>query len=396
MGAPGVQGGSAERWTVKAALDWTAAYLERHGDEHPRQSAEWLLSHGCGLSRIQLYMNFERALTSAERDWLRQAVTRRGAGEPLQYITGEVGFRHITLRVRPGVLIPRPETEVLVSEVLAALPAPKRRVALDSTIDAWEGDVLREAARAEAAQQVADASRPPLPSAADGMLPQEEDDAEPMPAVFESFGARVDDDGSSPQEAPAEASVAEEPSGSRQQVASSATVLVADIGTGSGCIACSLAQEHGDVRVIATDISEQALALARENVSNLGLDAVVKVIRSDLASAIPDRYLGRLDAVVSNPPYIPTAVMESLSSEVAEFEPALALDGGADGLDVFRRLAPQALDFLKQGGVFACELHETCLDDAASIAGDAGFAEVRVVSDLTGRPRVLVAKKPLG
>ena len=115
-------------WTIKAALDWTVGYLERKGDESPRISAQWLLSEACGLSRIELYANFERPLSMDERDALRGYVTRRGRGEPLQYITGEVGFRHITVRVRPGVLIPRPETEVLVSEALALLPpAPRPR-----------------------------------------------------------------------------------------------------------------------------------------------------------------------------------------------------------------------------------------------------------------------------
>ena len=393
MSFPGTRDVSDVRWTVKAALDWTVAYLERHGDEHPRQSAEWLLSHGCGLSRIQLYVSFERDLTLTERDWLRQAVARRGAGEPLQYITGDTAFRHITVKVRPGVLIPRPETEVLVSEVLAELPAPKRRVALDSTIDAWEGDALIEAARAEAAQQEA-ASAPPMSPApaSDGMLPEEQDEPQAPPAVFESFGSRAADEPEPDDAQPAAATVT---APAPAPAASDAALLVADIGCGSGCIACSLAQEHGDVRVIATDISDEALALARENVRSLGLDAVVRVIRSDLAASIPERYQGRLDAVVSNPPYIPTAVMESLSPEVAAFEPALALDGGADGLDVFRRLVPQALCFLKPGGVFACELHETCLDDAAAIAHAGGFSEVRTAKDLAGRPRVLVAKKPL-
>ncbi len=394
MGLPSTQEAPDARWKVKAALDWTVSYLERHGDEHPRQSAEWLLSHGCGLSRIQLYMNFERGLSADERAWLRQAVARRGAGEPLQYITGEVAFRHITVKVRPGVLIPRPETEVLVSEVLAELPAPKRRVALDSTIEAWEGDVLIEAARAEAAQQGA-ALQPFAPAgsaASDGMLPEEQDEPQVPPAVFESFGTRVADEPEPDEDQPASVPDA---SSAAQASAADGVLLVADIGTGSGCIACSLAQEHGDVRVIATDVSDEALGLARENVHSLGLDAVVKVIRSDLASAIPERYRGRLDAVVSNPPYIPTAVMASLSPEVAAFEPSLALDGGADGLDVFRQLTPQALAFLKSGGIFACELHETCLDDAAAIARAGGFSDVRTVKDLAGRPRVLVARKPL-
>lgn len=383
-----------DSWTVKAALDWTVSYLDRHGDEHPRQSAEWLLSHACGLSRIQLYVSFERVLAAGEREWLRQAVSRRGAGEPLQYITGEVAFRHITLAVRPGVLIPRPETEVLVSEVLALLPAPKRRVALDSTIDAWEGDVLREAARAEAAAKAPGAAVAAATSAAaDGMLPGEEEEEPPAPERFESFGARADDEVSEGEgegracAAQPEVTPCSAPDG---------TLLVADVGTGSGCIACSLAHEHADVRVIATDVSEQALRLARENVAALGLDAVVRVIKSDLAAAIPQRYLGRMDAVVSNPPYIPTAVMGELAPEVADFEPALALDGGADGLDVFRRLLPQAEALLKGGGILACELHETCLDVAAALAREAGFTDVRTAKDLAGRPRVLLARKPLG
>ena len=109
-------------WTIQAALDWTVGYLERKGDENPRLSAQWLLSEATGLSRIELYANFEQPLSMGERDVLRAYVTRRGKGEPLQYITGEVGFRHITVKVRPGVLIPRPETEVLVSDALALLP----------------------------------------------------------------------------------------------------------------------------------------------------------------------------------------------------------------------------------------------------------------------------------
>ena len=109
-------------WTVKAALEWTEGYLARKGDENPRLSAEWLLGEACGLRRIELYTGLERPLSMEERDVLRDYVARRGSGEPLQYITGEVAFRHIAVKVRPGVLIPRPETEVLVSEALALLP----------------------------------------------------------------------------------------------------------------------------------------------------------------------------------------------------------------------------------------------------------------------------------
>ena len=93
-------------WTIKAALEWTQGYLARKGDENPRLSAEWLLAEATGLRRVELYVNFERPLSMEERDILRGYVSRRGAGEPLQYITGEVAFRHIAVKVRPGVLIP--------------------------------------------------------------------------------------------------------------------------------------------------------------------------------------------------------------------------------------------------------------------------------------------------
>lgn len=117
------------------------------GDENPRLSAEWLLSEATALRRIELYTNFERPLSLDERDLLRGYVTRRGKGEPLQYITGEVGFRHIAVKVRPGVLIPRPETEVLVSEALALLPPACRPRATDSRMTDAEAEALLAAAQ---------------------------------------------------------------------------------------------------------------------------------------------------------------------------------------------------------------------------------------------------------
>ena len=101
---------SDEVWTIQAALDWCRGYLQRKGDENPRLSAEWLLCEACHMRRVELYVNFERPLSPDERATLRDWVARRGAGEPLQYITGEVAFRHIAVKVREGVLIPRPET----------------------------------------------------------------------------------------------------------------------------------------------------------------------------------------------------------------------------------------------------------------------------------------------
>lgn len=361
-----------DMWTIKAALDWTVGYLERKGDENPRLSAEWLLSEACDMSRIQLYVSFDRPLSLEERDILRGYVTRRGKGEPLQYITGYAAFRHIQVKVRPGVLIPRPETEVLVSEALSLLPAAHRRVALDSTIDAWEGDALIavEAAAAEAAQAASD------------------DDPEVLKrsqqAISAYLGAQQDQahgDGGDRPDGPA--------------AARPRPLLVADICTGTGCIACSVAYERPDTRIIATDIAPEAVALAKDNAAELGLSDRVRIEQGDLGLPVPAAAMGRLDLVVSNPPYVPTAVLAEIPREVADFEPALALDGGADGNDILRRLLPWTMVALRPGGSFAFELHETCLDAAAELARRARFHQVRIVDDLAGRPRVLTGVKPV-
>lgn len=314
-------------WTVKRILEWIEGYLAQHGDGSPRVSAQWLVSEALGVSRLQLFLDAARPLAADERAVLRDWTKRRSRGEPLQYITGEAAFRHIAVKVRPGVLIPRPETEVLVSEALALLPAaPKPQDTLD----------------AELLRRYADLGGVPDVSA--------ESDA----------GTQL---------------------------------MVADICTGSGCIACAIASEHPATHVIATDISPDAIALARENVAALELEGDVEVIECDLGEGIPPASVGSFDLIVSNPPYIPTAVLDEMPTEVSQHEPTLALDGGTDGLDIFRRLLGWCEKALRPGGHIAFELHETCLDDAAAEAEHAGFADVRIVRDLAERPRVLTARK---
>ncbi|MCX8006552.1 MAG: peptide chain release factor N(5)-glutamine methyltransferase [Coriobacteriia bacterium] len=108
-------------WTVRDALGWIVGYLEGKGDPHPRRSAEWLLSAATGLSRVEVYACHDRPLSTDERSRLREAVARRAAGQPLQLVTGEMPFRHLVIHVRPGVFIPRPETEVLVEVAMREL-----------------------------------------------------------------------------------------------------------------------------------------------------------------------------------------------------------------------------------------------------------------------------------
>jgi len=281
-------------WTVRTALDWTRGYLADKGDEHPRRSAEWLLSAATGLSRVELYAYHDRPLTADERATLRAGVKRRAAGEPLQYVTGEVAFRHIVVKLEPGVLIPRPETEVLAGEALAAI--------------AGQNDPL-----------------------------------------------------------------------------------VADVCTGSGCIGLALANEHATARVWACDISPESVRVASENARRLGLEGRFEVSAGDLLGALPVELRGSLHVIVSNPPYIPSADVPELPVEVAGYEPHLALDGGPDGLDVFRRMAEQARAWLRPGGLLVVELDERRVATAAEEALQ-WYEEVRVIADLTGRDRIVSAR----
>ena len=119
-------------WTIRRCLEWTRSYLERKGDEHPRLSAEWMLSAVTGKSRMELYVSYDEPLSPRELSAMHGFIERRAAGEPLQYVTGRTGFRFIELSCAPGVLIPRPETEILVDAALESpspSPASARRLA---------------------------------------------------------------------------------------------------------------------------------------------------------------------------------------------------------------------------------------------------------------------------
>lgn len=326
-----------EPWTCGRILAWIEGYLGNHGDENPRLSAQWLVSEALGVSRLTLYTDLDRPLTDEERTTLRDYTRRRGAGEPLQYITGEAPFRHIVVKVKPGVLIPRPETEVLVSEALGLLPQQEK--------------------------------------------PQDVLDAELIRRFKELNAESGQDEGVDEDE------TAETPD------KGTARPLVADICTGTGCIACSIATEYPGSRIVATDIAPEAAALAEENACALGVADAINIICCDLGEGIDQTLFGAFDLIVSNPPYVPTSVLREVPHEVSDFEPALALDGGEDGLDIFRRLLAFSRSALKPGGAFAFELHETCLDEAAADAIDAGFEGVRITKDLTDRPRVLTGRK---
>ncbi len=284
-------------WTIRDALGWTIDYFTRKQVSEPRRSAEWLLSAATGLSRVELYAHHDRPLSAEERARFRDGIERRVAGEPLQYVTGEMPFRHLVLRVRPGVFIPRPETEVLVDVALAALPVTDETIAID-------------------------------------------------------------------------------------------------LCTGSGAVAVSLAIENPWAIVYATDLNPLAVETTWDNAARAGAGGRVNAFEGDLFEPLPAEVHGRAELVVANPPYIPSADIPTLPAEVLGFEPRLALDGGADGLETARRIVAEAPEWLTPGGTLAMELDETRVGDMAHELAAAGWRDVRVTRDLAGRDRVVGGRRP--
>jgi release factor glutamine methyltransferase len=266
-----------------------ADYLERHGVESPVPTAERLLSHVLGTDRMGIYAREE--LTTREAKRFGRALCRRCVGEPLQHVTAEQGFRRLVVGVRPGVFVPRPETEILVQAALDGL---------------------------------ADVAAP----------------------------------------------------------------VVADVGTGTGAVGLAIRDERPDATVFATDLSPEAVALARENATALGLD--VSVHEGDLLDPLPPAVRGRLDAVVANPPYVALEERDRLPADVLA-EPELAVFGG---IELAERLLVEAAGWLRPGGLVAIEIEESTADPVVAAAERAGFVDASVRKDLAGRDRVVTGRAP--
>jgi release factor glutamine methyltransferase len=169
---------------------------------------------------------------------------------------------------------------------------------------------------------------------------------------------------------------------------------ILDLGVGSGAILLAILSERPNAKGLGVDISEEALAVARENAANLGLARQVALLRGDWTDGLGDV---TFDVVVANPPYIPSTHIETLDPEVRDHEPRLALDGGEDGLDAYRLLAPEILRVLKPDGVFAVEIGWDQSEAVEALFRAAGAEDVRTRKDLADKDRVVGgAKKPLG
>ena len=281
--------------TLGDLLDELAASLAKPGVPPSRAIARDLIAGVLEQPRFWPSANQGRAVTAAEEEAIRTASERLGQGMPMQYAIGRAGFRHLTLKVDRRVLIPRPETELLVDLVIAAQRGGKG--------------------------------------------------------------------------------------------------TVVDVGTGSGAIALSLAAEAGFDEVIAIDLSPDALVVAESNLASIPEDrrARVRFLQGDLLAPILGQ---KVEVVVSNPPYISPAEARELPALVHDWEPHLALFAEDDGMAAIRALVPQAAEVLVVGGLLALEVDARRADLAAEIvAADGRFTEVEQRLDLTGRPRMVVARR---
>jgi len=165
---------------------------------------------------------------------------------------------------------------------------------------------------------------------------------------------------------------------------------ILDLGTGSGAILLAILSERPRAKGVGIDVSDEALAVARENAANLDLDGRLALLRGDWTAGLAD---ASFDLVVSNPPYIRSGEIDDLEPEVRDHEPRLALDGGPDGLDAYRGLAPEILRVLKPGGLLAVEIGHDQSSDVEAMFREAGAADVRTVKDLADRDRVVTGRK---
>ena len=312
-------------WTIGRLLNWTTDFLKEKGAESPRLDAEVLLAHVRGCKRIELYTAFEQPASEELRAKFRELIKERAAGKPVAYLVGHREFFSLPFKVTPDVLIPRPETELLVVRAID-IAKPQPRV-----------------------------NDPPE---------RNETDAEPTPA---------------PKPAPAPLK----------------PITIADVGTGSGIVAVTLAKHLPNAKVTMIDVSPAALKVAQGNAERTKVSDRIEAIESDLFAAVPaDR---KFDLIVSNPPYITSDEMQQLAVDVRRYEPTLALDGGPEGTTVIERLIPQAAERLRPGGWLLMEISPTIVGRVEQLLeADPRLHREPTQKDIAGLARVVQARRKEG
>lgn len=284
---------STETWTLGRLLQWTTNFLTDKQADSPRLDAEVLLAHILNVPRIALYTRFDEVASEETRARYRQLVKQRVEGTPVAYLVGFKEFYNLRFAVSPAVLIPRPETELVVLEAIR----------LAKTIT--------------------------------------------MPRVV-------------------------------------------DVGTGSGIMAITLARYVPAAEVTAIDLSPDALTIAQQNAQALGVAPRIRFLQGDLLAPVAGEMF---DLVMSNPPYIASEVMPTLSESVKKYEPHMALDGGPGGLQVIERLATQAHERLKPGGYLVLEIGYDQGKTVPDLLNKLGYQSVNVQIDHAGHPRIVRAMR---
>ncbi len=380
--AAGPGGAEPESWTIGRVLRWTQGRFAARGLLSPRLDAELLLAHTLGRSRVALYTHFDQLLSKDELTRYRECILRRLAGVPVAYLVGEKEFYGLSLHVNESVLIPRPETELLVDVGVRLLPPSPLRA--DTPVA--ESDVATAPSDAEAMAPSDSASEPlPLLHRAEPGVemtvhyddPESAEPAGQKDAAEPALAAQS-------EQAGAEVVTAEAAGPETTAATGAAPATIIDVGTGSGAVALAIKHLRPDVRVIAIEQSPVAIAVATENAARLGL--AVEFWHGDLLSPLPASLLA--DVIVANLPYIPTAEISALSAEVRH-EPHSALDGGPDGLGLVRRLIAQAPGRLQRGGALALEIGAGQAAATEALLHQAGFVDVRSELDLAKIARVV-------
>lgn len=376
---PPDSGQAAEPWTIRRVLTWTQQHFTARGLLSPRLDAELLLAHSLGRSRIALYTHYEQPLDPAELERFRGLIKRRIAGEAVAYLVGQKEFYGLPLRVSSAVLIPRPETELLVDQALRllALVAPSAPPAASPSPDADA--------------QVGDASGAGADED-DEALGQRGHEGPAVPGVELTvhYDEPVLSDSRDPADESAASSEPVSATAPAAQPSAAPAATVVDVGTGSGAVALAIKSSRRELRVVAIDRSDEALAIAGDNATRLGF-ADVTFLRGDLLAPLPVEL--RPELIVANLPYIPSDDIAGLAPEV-KAEPRLALDGGPDGLELIRRLIPQAFARLRPGGGLLLELGAGQAPAVESLLRAAGFVETERHADLAGIERVVAGRKP--
>lgn len=281
--------------TVLEAINLSAKYLEKKGIDSPRINAELLLANIIGCKRLDLYLAFDRPLVETELNNYRELIKRRAAFEPLQYIIGTIEFYGLELKVNPSVLIPRPETELLVEAIIK------------KSSNVMKLDIL-------------------------------------------------------------------------------------EIGCGSGNIAISLAYHLKQAKIFTTDISNEALKLAKENSALFGVTERINFINHNILTTDLNEF-PLFDVIVSNPPYVAIEGYSSLQKEIRHFEPRIAVTDGSDGLTFFRAISEKAFTQLKTNGLLFFEMAEGQHTHVKSIMMNNNFTNIEVWKDYQNTERIISGEK---